>query len=278
MSDQYIWKEISKIVDNYNQMVRTELLNRWKKWQLDLTKPEIYEVVGALVARQVTLATQLANTPSIWNGHIAPLILRTMVDTYITLAWIFEKPIERAREFILYGLGQDKLYFEHIKKDLEKSGKDTDNHPIVKDMEKLINSYRFADLTEINLGSWSGLNTRKMAEEAGCMEIYRYAYAPFSAATHSTWNHVSKYNLEACSNPLHGYHKIPADLTLPVDISYLYRAVEYVEETFELFDTKTNVKGDAPSSIETFYKSIDKLGEEEEEELEDAKKKDKGLR
>ena len=116
MSDQYIWKEILKIVDNYNQMVRAELLNRWKKWQLDLTNPEIYEVVGALVARQVTLATQLASTPSIWNGHVAPLILRTMVDTYITLAWIFEKPIERAREFILYGLGQDKLYFEHIKK------------------------------------------------------------------------------------------------------------------------------------------------------------------
>lgn len=265
MSDQYIWKEILKIVDNYNQMVRAELLNRWKKWQLDLTNPEIYEVVGALVARQVTLATQLASTPSIWNGHVAPLILRTMVDTYITLAWIFEKPIERAREFILYGLGQDKLYFEHIKKDLKKSGEDTDNHPIVKDMEKLINSYRFADLTEINLGSWSGLNTRKMAEEAGCMEIYRYAYVPFSAATHSTWNHVSKYNLEPCSNPLHGYHKIPVDPNLPVDISYLYRAVEYVEETFVLFDTKTNVKGDALSSIEMFYKSIDKLGEEEEQ-------------
>ena len=116
MSDQYIWKEILKIVDNYNQMVRAELLNRWKKWQLDLTNPEIYEVVGALVARQVTLATQLASTPSIWNGHVAPLILRTMVDTYITLAWIFENRSKGQENSFYMVLGKTSCILNILKR------------------------------------------------------------------------------------------------------------------------------------------------------------------
>ena len=108
MSDQDTWRAVVSLSENYVRMVRAELSERWEKWQLDLVNREMYEVIGALLARQVTLATQLASAPSIWNSHISPLIFRTMTETYITLAWIFIDPLDRAQKFILYGLGQRK--------------------------------------------------------------------------------------------------------------------------------------------------------------------------
>lgn len=261
MNDQEFWNEISPIVDNYIQMVRTELAERWKKWPIDLGSSEMYEVIGALLARQVTLATQLAGAPSIWNGHIAPLILRAMTDTYITAAWIFIDPLDRSRKFILYGLGQEKLEIEHIKAQLRAQGGDVDNHPLIKFREEWLNSQRFTFLTEVNVGSWSGIDTRKMAEEVGCMDFYRLAYAPFSAATHNMWHHISRYNLVICPNPLHRYHKIPVDLLIPVDIDYLYRAAKYTEKIFKLFDEKTAIKADVPSAFHKLYKALEQLND-----------------
>ena len=47
-----------------------------------------------------------------------------MVDAYITLAWIFDDPLERSRKFLLYGLGQAKLSNEHRKAQLQADGID----------------------------------------------------------------------------------------------------------------------------------------------------------
>ena len=102
-------KEIMAIVDNLVQGLRAELGARWDAWDRDLTKPQLHEAIGGLMARQVSLATQLAQAPSIWNGHVAPLILRAMTDAYITLAWIFQEPEKRTDGYVKYGLGQRKL-------------------------------------------------------------------------------------------------------------------------------------------------------------------------
>jgi hypothetical protein len=263
-NNQDDWTKLSRIVDNYVRMVRAELHERWENWPVDLGKREMYETIGALLARQVTLATQLANAPAIWNGHVAPLILRTMTDTYITLAWIFDDPLDRARKFILFGLGQEKLEIEHRKAQLIADGKvDVDNDPLVKYKEAWLNSQRFAFLTEVNVGSWSGLSTREMAEEASCLDLYRYAYTPFSAATHSMWHHINRYNLTECPNPLHRHHNILIDPLMETDVDYLYRAAKYVQKTFNLFDRKTSVKSDVPSALAELVQALERFDEAE---------------
>lgn len=253
---QYL-RELGIIVDNYTISTIKELNQRWKKWKIDLDKVEIHEVIGALMARQVTLAVELANAPIIWNGHIAPLILRSMIDTYINMAWILENPHERATKFIEHGLGQEKLILEHLKAaTFDEEVKDQND--LVAAMENWLNSQKLTYFIEVNLGSWSGQSTRKMAEEAQCIDIYNYAYLPFSSATHSMWNHISKYNLKICQNPLHRYHKIPDVPSFPVDIDYLYRAAKYVKKTFDLFDTKTEIKIRS-SSFTRLVKALNKL-------------------
>jgi hypothetical protein len=260
-ADSVEFAKVMEVIDAFIRGIRAELQARWTTWQIDLTKSYIYEVIGGLVAREVTLAAQLAAAPQIWNGHIAPLILRSMTDGYITLAWIFEEPGTRADQYIKFGLGQRKLWLEHFKADLTAKGeKDVDNNPFVKAATERLNAERFEHLTEVSIGSWSEQSTRDMAEQAGCLGLYRFAYTPFSAAVHNMWHHIADYNLERCSNPLHQFHRVPVDPELEPDIDYVYRAAKYVEKTFSLFDKKTGIKVDIESSLDLLVDALTKLG------------------
>ena len=264
MKNEDIHTKMLEIIQEYIESVRTELKGRWDAWQINMTQIEKHEVVGALLARQVTLATQLASSPPIWNGHTAPIILRAMVDNYINLAWILHKDTQnRAKKFIEHGLGQEKLVIEHRKQELTKRGvKNVDDEPLIKMLEGWINSQRYTFLTTVDIGQWAEMDTRKMAEEAGCLDFYCYAYTPFSANVHSMWNHVSKYNMQHCKNPLHRLHQIPLDPDMSTDMDYFYRAAKYVEKAFKLFDSKTKVKLNALSSFNKLKKDLDMLGEE----------------
>jgi hypothetical protein len=246
--DNLTREQILDLIGEYVGAIELELSSRWERWPLDLSKAEMFETIGALMARMVSLATELAVAPQIWNEHIAPIILRSMADAYINLAWIFNEPVERSRKFILYGLGQAKLEIEHRKAQLQVGGINPEDDPVVKRTEWWINTQHYTFLTEVNLGNWAGIDTRKMAEEAGCIDFYNYVYSPFSAATHNSWQHISRYNLLLCSNPLHGLHYVPSDPDLGSHISYFQLAAKYANKAFRLFDEKTGVKSDAPSS------------------------------
>ena len=238
------YKKVPPIVNAFVHNARQELYERWKNWKIDLSKPEQYEVIGGLLARQVTLATQLALAPSIWNGHIAPLILRSMADNYISLVWIFKDPEKRSIKFVEYGLGQEKLRIEYEKSELEKvtdKEKNKELKKVIEFREKWLESQRFSFLTEVNVGAWSGKSTREMAEDAGEKHFYDFVYTPFSAATHNMWHHLARYNLTHCNNPLHRYHRIPIDPDLEIDFDYLYNAAKYLDKAFRLFDEKTGV-------------------------------------
>ena len=211
MSEESDFRQIKQLIMVFIKQARIELKERWEKWILDLAKNEVHEVVGALLARQVTLARQLAESPQIWNNHTAPIILRAMADVYISLAWILQEPLDRSRKFIFYGLGQAKLELEHRKAEIGDREHTPEEKMCIEACESWINSQRFTFLTEVNVGSWSGINTRQMADEADCIDFYNFVYNPFSACSHSTWHHVARYNLMQCANPLHQNHQVPED-------------------------------------------------------------------
>ena len=259
MTEQPEFEQINRLITTFVLQMREELKERWAQWKTDLSQNEFHEAAGTLLARQVTLAGQLAQCPSIWNGHVAPLVLRAMADVYITLAWILKDPIQRSRKFILYGLGQEKLQTEHRKAQILDREPTPEEKLMIESSEAWINSQRFTFLTEVNLGSWSGVSTRQMAEEAGCLDFYNYVYTPFSACTHSMWHHVAKYNLRQCSNPLHQYHKVPYDPPAPIDLDYLYLAGKYLQKTFSTFDQSIGIKIEGPSAFEQLCEELEKL-------------------
>jgi Family of unknown function (DUF5677) len=128
------WKTVIALMERYQKLVIKGLRERWRKFEIEIYDSETYEVIGGLLARQATLTVELAGAPQIWNTHIAPLILRSMTDAHITFAWILKSPTDRAKKYIIYGLGQDKLFVEYLKEGREADKSD----PIDEQIEKVI--------------------------------------------------------------------------------------------------------------------------------------------
>jgi hypothetical protein len=258
--DDNFWKMLTR----YRNGVRRELYDRLERWSFDLNAIEAYEVIGALLARQVTLAADLAAAPPIWTPHSAPIFLRAMADVYIALAWIFDAPQERAKNFIEDGLGTVKLEIAHRKAELEKAGgTDQELIRVIDYWERWLRSQRMDDLVEVNLGNWAGRTTRRMAEEAGCLDFYNYVYQPFSAAIHSSWPHVSDKNLQYCMNPAHRFHRLAVSVDLEPSPHWLVLAGKYLEKAFALFDVKTGTQSDLPSAYDELLQF---LGDDEGDE------------
>jgi hypothetical protein len=263
MNEEPDFKQLEELIRSFVKQARLELQDRWEKWALDISENEIHEVIGALLARQVTLAGQIATCPSTWNGHIAPIILRAMADVYISLAWVLKDPLGRSRKFILYGLGQAKLQLEHRKAQIGEREKTPQEKMLIEASEAWINSQRFTFLTEVTIGSWSGIPTRQMADEADCLDFYNYVYTPFSACAHSMWHHVARYNLKQCENPLHQYHHVPDDPEMPIDPYNFYLAAKYLQKTFSAFDKKFSIGVNIPSAYDQLCDGLNKLSDSE---------------
>jgi hypothetical protein len=263
MSNDSFAETLAPVLSDYIRLVREELREHWKGWPVDMAEKRVHEVVGALIARQVSLVTRLVQSPGIWNPHVGPLVLRVMVDNHINLAWMLAQPEDRTRKFVEHGLGQEKLILERRKNSIREVGGDPEVDEGIKTDEAWIDSQKFGFLTEVNIGGWAGLDTRKMAEEVGLLDMHRHDYTTLSCAVHNMWNHVGRYNVEKCLNPLHGFHFVPCDSTqYELDVNYPLGAASYMEGSFELLRDKTGVTSSVPSAFVYFEQALSKLEDE----------------
>jgi len=83
-----------------------------------------------------------------------------MADVFIFLAWVLKDPLERSHKFVLYGLGQAKPQVEPHKAQIVDREPTPEEKLLIEASEAWINSQRFTFLTEVNVGSWSGIPTR----------------------------------------------------------------------------------------------------------------------
>ncbi len=213
-------------------------------------------MIGALLARQVTLAKRMARNTAFWDVHIAPILLRVMIDNHITLAWILKDPAARSKHFVLHGLGQAKLNVEHLKVENEVGSK-PDVQQLIDAWERWINNQQYSFLTNVNLGSWSGVDTRKMAEEADCLDLYRYAYTPFSSCVHNMWDHVGRLNVAQSGNPLHKYMLIPFDPETQPEFDLFLNCAKYLQESFSIVDETFNLQCNTALPYDYWYNLTD---------------------
>jgi len=228
---------VTKLIDEYLQLVRSEFQSRINAWETDVFEKETNEVVGGLMARQLTLATEIAKSPQSWKASVLPILLRCMADVYITFCWILADPKSRSRQFIEYGLGQEKLLIEKSREALAQgSDPDPDGVEMINLRAARLEAERFSFLIPVNLGSWNEKNAREMAIEVGEKEFYDFVFTQFSATVHSTWQHIWQFNLRPCTNPLHMGHRVPVDPELPIDGRTFVLSAKYLCMTFSKFD------------------------------------------
>lgn len=236
---------LEKFVFAYRNAVRRDLRARLKHWPLDLNEIESFEVVTALLCRQATLAIEMASSPGTWTPHTGPILLRAIADVFISLAWILKDPGPRSKKFVEDGQGAIKLQIAHHKRALEAmtdAGEIAQMTQMVELWSAWLDSQKMEQFVEVNLGSWSGLNTRKMAEESGFIDFYNYVYQPFSGVAHSNWAHVSMFNTLHCQNPAHRLHRGAAIMPVSSDLEWLYLASKYFSKTLEHFDAVMGLK------------------------------------
>jgi hypothetical protein len=228
--------------------IRQELRLRCEAYEPDFRTPEVFNVLTALLARQATLAIEMASAPQLWNGHSAPLFLRAMTDVHITLSWILLDAKTRSRQYIDHGLGQAVLELEHRKKKLESADDNSKEmmKQIIRACEAWIDAQRWNFLVEVNVGTWSGKTTREMAEDAKILDFYNCVYTPFSQCAHSTWHHVGRYNSAPSESPLTRQLWMPRIVESQSDVWNLRLAAKYLDKSFNIFDEKA--LGRQPSS------------------------------
>lgn len=229
---------IEGLITAFTHFAHCDFRARERAWELNLGKPQERQVILALLARQTTLAVEIVSNPGIWNSNTAPIMLRAMADVHITLVWLIQDPEERVPLYVQDGLGSIKLEIAHRKEELEKGGvKGADQQAgYLEHLESWLESQQLEFLTEVNLGSWSGKNTRMMAQEAGCLDFYNYVFQPFSSAVHSYWSHVGRINIEYCKNPTHNFHFLPVIPSFQPDTHWCRMAGKYFAKTLRSFD------------------------------------------
>jgi len=239
----------------YINLLQESLKERWNLIPKDIYENHVVEVITSLLSRQTSLAKRIAKNPGIWDFHIGPIVLRTMVDVHINLAWILTNPKDRSKKFIDYGLGQEKLQIEHLKNSEVEEELREDLELMIEAKTSWLNAQHFSFLTTVDVGSWSGVNTREMAEKSGCESLYKYVYSPYSSCVHNTWNHIGKFNLKPSDNPLHKLFRLPYDLEINPELDILIKSAKYFSRTIELIDDKFNIN----SNLEDVYDYL--LGE-----------------
>lgn len=221
----------------------------WSKLPVDIYQSEFYEVIGALIARQCNLAVKIAQNPDLWDYHSGPLFLRAMTDCYITAAWICKDRIDRAQKFILYGLGQEKLQIEHLKSVLETLSPEDQKRmeQRIEIQQAWLNAQHYSFLQHVDVGSWSGISTRDMAKEAGCLDLYNFAYTGWSHAAHGTWNHIGRFDALPSPEPLHKHLWQPANVEHGQHVDVVVQATKYFDELCILIVGEFQLKMECPN-------------------------------
>jgi Family of unknown function (DUF5677) len=133
------------------------------------------------------------------------LILRTVVENYITLKFLEQKDDTTIwLQYRNYGVGQSKL---SLLKNLRTE--DLPEFINLEDLQRYANEDMWQEFTTINLKSWAERSIRKMADEAGVKDTYDRYYDWSSGYVHGHWGAVRDSVFTGCLNPLHRYHRIP---------------------------------------------------------------------
>lgn len=167
------------------------------------------------------------------RGAIGRIVLRTLVENYITLGYLIEmNDIAVWKSFRDYGIGQMKQAFLKINdSSIQPPFFDTDY------VKLLANEDRWVEFINIELGDWDKSDLRKRADKAGLKDIYDKYYDWTSGYSHGSWGAIRESCFGLCINPLHKFHSIPDRSVFPLP-GILDDSVEIVNKILELIEKK----------------------------------------
>ena len=183
----------------------------WKAMQLhfhgtlNTTAPDPkHDTVFGIAFYVLTMAKELLQG-EVSTSVGARFILRTIVENYITLAYMLKKNEDTLwQSYRAYGAGQAKLAFLKA---------EADSNPAynvdLKVLERLANEDVWIEFLAINIGHWETSNLRDLSIKADVKDVYDRYYSWTSNFSHGHWAAIRNTVYDTCANPLHRLHNIP---------------------------------------------------------------------
>lgn len=139
------------------------------------------------------------------NGILGRLGLRTIVECYLTLAYLVkEDDPQKWASFRVFGSGQAKL--TSLKID-ENSSQPT--YVSQEDLDAIANEDMWSEFLSIEIGHWDKTNLRNISIQSGQKDVYDMYYLWPSVFAHAHWGALRDTVFQTCGNPLHMMHRIP---------------------------------------------------------------------
>ena len=141
----------------------------------------------------------------IGNSVLGRLGLRTILEVHINLRFLLTKNDENLwKKWRVYGAGQAKLNALKFDDNIEAP-----KHIDVESVEQIAGEDMWEEYLTIDLGSWSGLDLRRLSEQSGLKDTYDKHYSWTSGYAHGMWGAIRESCYQTCGNPLHRLHRYP---------------------------------------------------------------------
>jgi hypothetical protein len=142
---------------------------------------------------------------SVGNSIIGRIGLRTILECYVTLAYLVKQNSPRLWEsYRSYGAGQTKLALLKL-----ADSQVLPDYVSVETLNALANEDMWQELLPIDLGHWDKANLRSLSERAEVKDEYDRFYPWTSTYSHGHWGAMRDSVFEVCGNPLRRLHRIP---------------------------------------------------------------------
>lgn len=193
VTNESIQATLSSLCDHFMSNIKTTAVD-----------PRLDGAIG-IVIHMLTLVMEVSRSPSN-NSATGRIILRTIVESYITLKYLSHKDDETIwRQYRNYGSGQTALAF--LKNSFAEEAPDSID---MERLEALANEDAWLETIDIAVGNWAKLDLRRMATDAGVKDLYDAYYDWTSGFIHGHWGAVRDSSFTTCMNPLHRLHRVPS--------------------------------------------------------------------
>jgi Family of unknown function (DUF5677) len=205
------WRQTLDDARTAMEEIEGEFHSLAEKTDPDLYNPDRYEVLSGIVGRTLRYLTVFVGYPPLWTmEHGAPL-LRALVEARIVLRFLEGRADpDLYAKFKSYGMGKLKLLKLHLENIIDEQDEPSpDLVQYVEYLDAIVNQDILEEFQQIDVGgNFAGVDTRRMATEAGLEHEYRLLFAPASSSVHGEWSIIDEYVFDRCRNPAHRRHRI----------------------------------------------------------------------
>ncbi|WP_121555933.1 DUF5677 domain-containing protein [Gibbsiella quercinecans] len=203
-------------------MLRQKLERHWIETHSTTDIDAKHDGTFGIAFYSLTILSEIASS-NVRTGILARLGLRTILEAHINLRYLTLKDDKELwSKWRTYGAGQAKL--NALKFDELVDSPNFINPEI---LESIAGEDLWEEFINIDLGSWSGADLRKISDSVGLKPVYDQYYSWSSTYSHGTWGAIREVCFNTCGNPLHRLHRYPKESPLP---DALYDACLLVNE------------------------------------------------